>query len=266
MKKYIYILFITMILLVGCKEDTRNSTTKTTTKASKQTTKLETTIESATTEKTTTEEPTTPVPEPTEAALAIRAVLRNERPYIDVNNGYKETYKKDLNYYLGKTDLNLSWENFIMFDADNDGQREVMVIVRNLRLIGNHTNLEDRLYLILRYYQGQVYGYQSSQIMYFKNNDYFGWNSRHYEYMEDGEEYSGGGKIEFNGDKIKYIYYMKEKNEKERKWLESLIPGADVEIIVDEEMCEYAKKECEKRSQYVGGDARKIEDMEAYIY
>jgi hypothetical protein len=102
--------------------------------------------------------------------------------------------------------------------------------------------------------------------MYFKNNDYFGWNSRHYEYMEDGEEYSGGGKIEFNGDKIKYIYYMKEKNEKERKWLESLIPGADVEIIVDEEMCEYAKKECEKRSQYVGGDARKIEDIEAYIY
>ncbi len=163
MKKYIYILFITMILLVGCKEDTRNSTTKTTTKASKQTTKLETTIESATTEKTTTEEPTTPVPEPTEAALAIRAVLRNERPYIDVNNGYKETYKKDLNYYLGKTDLNLSWENFVMFDADNDGQREVMVIVRNLRLIGNHTNLEDRLYLILRYYQGQYTGIKAAR-------------------------------------------------------------------------------------------------------
>ena len=261
MRKIRFILFIAVVFLVGCNSSQNRETPDKTTDY-QQTTKLETT----TPVETTTEEPTTPVPEPTEAALAIRAVLKNERPYIDVNNEYKETYKKDLNYYLGKTDLNLSWENFIMFDADNDGQREVMVIVRNLRLIGNHTNLEDRLYLILRYYQGQVYGYQSSQIMYFKNNDYFGWNSRHYEYMEDGEEYSGGGKIEFNGDKIKYIYYMKEKNEKERKWLESLIPGADVEIIVDEGMCEYAKKECEKRSQYVGGDARKIEDIDAYIY
>ena len=266
MKKYIYILFITMILLVGCKKDTQNSTTQTTTKASKQTTKLETTIENATTEETTTEEPTTQVPEPTEAALAIRAVLKNERPYIDVNNGYKETYKKDLNYYLGKTDLNLSWENFVMFDADNDGQREVMVIVRNLRLIGNHTNLEDRLYLILRYYQGQVYGYQSSQIMYFGNNDYFRWDSRYYEYMEDDEKYSGGGRIEFKEDKIKYIYYIREENEKERKWLESLIPGAEIEIIVDKEMCEYAEKEGEEGCKYEVGDARFTEDIEAYIY
>ena len=265
MRKIRFILFIAVLFLVGCNSSQNRETPDKTTDY-QQTTKLETTTESATTEETTTEEPTTPVPEPTEAALAIRAVLKNERPYIDVNNGYKETYKKDLNYYLGKTDLNLSWENFVMFDADNDGQREVMVIVRNLRLIGNHTNLEDRLYLILRYYQGQVYGYQSSQIMYFGNNNYFGWNSRHYEYMEDDEEYSGGGKIEFNGDKIKYIYYMKEKNEKERKWLESLIPGADVEIIVDKKMCEYAEKEGEEGCKYEVGDARCIEDIDAYIY
>ena len=265
MKKLICLFFITMLVLIGCKNDTNVSETQQT-KDSKQTTKLETTIENATTEETITEEPTTPVPEPTEAALAIRAVLKNECPYIDVNNGYKETYKNDLNYYLGKTDLNLSWENFVMFDADNDGQREVMVIVRNLRLIGNHTNLEDRLYLILRYYQGQVYGYQSSQIMGFGNNNYFGWNSRHYKYMEDDEKYSGGGKIEFNGDKIKYIYYIKEENEKERKWLESLIPGADVEIIVDKKMCEYAEKEGEEGCKYEVGDARFIEDIDAYIY
>ena len=265
MKKIRFILFIAVLFLVGCNSSQNRETPDKTTDY-QQTTKLETTTETTTPVETTTEEPTTPVPEPTEAALAIRAVLKNERPYIDVNNGYKETYKKDLNYYLGKTDLNLSWENFVMFDADNDGQREVMVIVRNLRLIGNHTNLEDRLYLILRYYQGQVYGYQSSQIMYFGNNNYFGWNSRHYEYMEDDEEYSGGGKIEFNGDKIKYIYYMKEKNEKERKWLESLIPGADVEIIVDKKMCEYAEKEGEEGCKYEVGDARCIEDIDAYIY
>ena len=265
MRKIRFILFIAVVFLVGC-DSSKNKETPDKMTDYQQTNTVKTRTENATTEETTTEEPTTPVPEPTEAALAIKAVLKNESPYIDVNNGYKETYKNDLNYYLGKTDLNLSWENFVMFDADNDGQREVMVIVRNLRLIGNHTNLEDRLYLILRYYQVQVYGYQSSQIMYFKNNDYFGWNSRHYEYMEDDEEYRGGGKIEFKGDKIKYIYYVREENEKERKWLEGLIPGAEVEIIVDKEMCEYAKKECEKRSQYVGGDARKIEDIEAYIY
>ena len=266
MKKYIYILFITMILLVGCKEDTRNSTTQTTTKTSKQTTKLETTIENATPVETTTEETTTPVPEPTEAALAIRAVLKNECPYIDVNNGYKETYKNDLDYYLGKTDINIRWDNFEMFNADNDGQRDVKVIVRNLRRYGNHINLDDRLYLILRYYQGQVYGYQCSQIMYFGNNNYFGWDSLYCDYMEDDEEYRGGGRIEFKGDKIKYIYYIREENEKERKWLESLIPGADVEIIVDKEMCEYAEKEGEKISEYIGGDSKKVEDIEARIY
>ena len=265
MKKIIYIFFITIIVLVGCVNNANVDETQST-KEAKQTSVIETTIENITPVETTTEEPTTPVPEPTEAALAIRAVLKNERPYIDVNNGYKETYKKDLNYYLGKTDLNLIWDNFTMFDADNDGQREVMVIVRNLRLIGNHTNLDDRLYLILRYYQGQVYGYQSSQIMGFGNNNYFGWNSRHYKYMEDDEKYSGGGKIEFNGDKIKYIYYIKEENEKERKWLEGLIPGADVEIIVDEEMCEYAEKECEERCKYKVGDAGVVEDIDAYIY
>ena len=265
MRKIMYLFLIAILVLIGCENNTNVGETQPK-KDLQQTTKLETTIENATTEETTTEEQTTPVPEPTEAALAIRAVLKNECPYIDVNNGYKETYKKDLNYYLGKTDLNLVWDNFTMFDADNDGQREVMVIVRNLRLIGNHTNLDDRLYLILRYHQGQVYGYQSSQIMYFGNNDYFRWDSRYYEYMEDDEKYSGGGRIEFKEDKIKYIYYIREENEKERKWLESLIPGADIEIIVDKEMCEYAEKECEVGCKYEVGDARFTEDIDAYIY
>ena len=265
MRKLMYLFFITILLLVGCANNTNVDETQST-KEAKQTSRIETTVENTTPVETTTEESTTPVPEPTEAALAIRAVLKNERPYIDVNNGYKETYKNDLNYYLGKTDINIRWDNFVMFDADNDGQRDVNVIVRNLRRYGNHINLDDRLYLILRYYQGQVYGYQCSQIMYFGNNSYFGWDSLYCDYMEDDEEYRGGGRIEFKGDKIKYIYYIREENEKERKWLEGLIPGADVEIIVDEEMCEYAEKESEKISEYIGGDSKKVEDIEARIY
>ena len=261
MRKIRFILFIAVLFLVGC-NSSQNRETPDKTTAYPQTTKLETT----TPVETTTEEPTTTIPKPTEAALAIRAVLKNECSYIDVNNGYKETYKNDLDYYLGKTNVNIGWDNFSMFDIDNDGQREVRVIIRNLRRYGNHINLEDRTRLIFRYYQGQVYGYQCSQIMGFGDNDYFTWDSQYYEYMEDDEEYSGGGKIEFNGDKIKYIYYIKEENEKERKWLENLIPGAEIEIVVDKEMCEYAEKERKKRGKYTVGDSRVIEDIDAYIY
>ena len=261
MKKISFILIIAVVFLVGCNSSQNRETPDKTTDY-QQTTKLETT----TPVETTTEEPTTTIPEPTEAALAIRAVLKNERPYIDVNNGYKETYKNDLNYYLGKINVNIGWDNFSMFDIDNDGQREVRVIIRNLRRYGNHINLEDRTRLIFRYYQGQVYGYQCSQIMGFGDNDYFTWDSKYYEYMEDDEEYRGGGKIEFKEDKIKYIYYIREENEKERKWLESLIPGGEIEIVVDREMCEYAEKEREKRGKYTVGDSRVIEDIDAYIY
>ena len=261
MKKISFILIIAVVFLVGCNSSQNRETPDKTTDY-QQTTKLETT----TPVETTTEEPTTTIPEPTEAALAIRAVLKNECPYIDVNNGYKETYKNDLNYYLGKINVNIGWDNFSMFDIDNDGQREVRVIIRNLRRYGNHINLEDRTRLIFRYYQGQVYGYQCSQIMGFGDNDYFTWDSKYYEYMEDDEEYRGGGKIEFKEDKIKYIYYIREENEKERKWLESLIPGGEIEIVVDREMCEYAEKEREKRGKYTVGDSRVIEDIDAYIY
>ncbi len=265
MRKIRFILFIAVVFLVGC-NSSQNKKTPDKTTDYQQTTKLENTTENATTEETTTEEPTTPVPEPTEAALAIRAVLKNERPYIDVNNGYKETYKNDLNYYLGKTDVNIRWDNFAMFDVDNDGQREVRVIIRNLRKYGNHINLEDRTRLILKYYQGQVYGYQCSQIMELGRNDYFIWDSASYQYMEGEEKYSGGGKIEFKNEKIKYIYYVREENEKEIKWLENLIPGADVEVVVDKEMCEYAEKECEKYSEYGVWDIGTKENIDKYIY
>ena len=265
MRKIRFILFIVVVFLVGC-NSSQNKETPDKTTDYQQTTTLKTTTENTTPVETTTEEPTTSVPEPTEAALAIRAVLKNERPYIDVNNGYKETYKNDLNYYLGKTDVNIRWDNFAMFDVDNDGQREVRVIIRNLRKYGNYINLEDRTRLILKYYQGQVYGYQCSQIMELGRNDYFIWDSASYQYMEGEEKYSGGGKIEFKNEKIKYIYYVREENEEEIKWLENLIPGADVEVVVDKEMCEYAEKECEKYSEYGVWDISTKANIDKYIY
>ena len=265
MKKIMYLFLIAILVLVGCVNNTNVDETQST-KEAKQTSRIETTVENTTAVETITEEPTTPVPEPTESALAIRAVLKNESPYIDVNNGYKETYKNDLNYYLGKIDVNIRWDNFAMFDVDSDGQREVRVIIRNLRKYGNHINLEDRTRLILKYYQGQVYGYQCSQIMELGRNNYFIWDSASYQYMEGEEKYSGGGKIEFKNEKIKYIYYVREENEKERKWLKNLIPGADVEVVVDKEMCEYAEKECEKYSEYGVWDIGTKENIDKYIY
>ena len=260
MKKYIYILFITMILLVGCKENTQNSTTQTTTKASKQTTKLENTTKNISTEET-----TTITPEPTEAALAIREALKNERPYIDVNNGYKETYRKDLSYFLGNNNVDIGWGNFGMFDVDNDGQREVSVIIRNLKVYDNHVNLEDKTFLILRYYEGKVYGYQCSQGIGIGRNEYFIWNSKYSHYMQD-KEYKGGGKIEFQGDKIKYTYYESEKNVEAEQWIRKMSKDFEIEIIEDKDMCIYAESEYEKNCEYTAGDSNSVEDIDAYIY
>ena len=260
MKKYIYILFITMILLVGCKENTQNSATQTTTKASKQTTKLENTTKNIPTEETT---PNTP--EPTEAALAIREVLKNERPYIDVNNGYKETYRNELHYFLGDNNANIGWSNFTMFDADDDGQREVRVIIRNLRVFNNHVNLDDRTLLILRYYEGQVYGYQCSEVAVLGRGKYFVWDSLS-QYNVYDEEYTGGGKVEFKGEKIKFTYYIYEGDKEAKEWLQNLLKDESIEIIEDSEICEYIKQEGEKRSDYTVGDSNSVEDIDAYIY
>ena len=260
MKKYIYILFITMILLVGCKENTQNSTTQTTTKASKQTPKLENTPKNIPTEETTTN-----APEPTEAALAIREVLKNERPYIDVNNGYKETYRNELHYFLGDNNANIGWSNFTMFDADDDGQREVRVIIRNLRVFNNHVNLDDRTLLILRYYEGQVYGYQCSEVAVLGRGKYFVWDSLS-QYNVYDEEYTGGGKVEFEGEKIKFTYYIYEGDKEAKEWLQNLLKDESIEIIEDSEICECIKQEGEKRSDYTVGDSNSVEDIDAYIY
>ena len=84
--------------------------------------------------------------------------------------------------------------------------------------------------------------------------------------MEGDENYSGGGKIEFTGDKIKYIYYIREENEREREWLEGLIPGTEVEIIVDSHMCDYAESKCEKVSDYEIGYSNMEDEIDKYIY
>jgi uncharacterized protein YcfL len=93
-KKYIVVALA--LLLVGCTNGTNNNNNQPTTKGNQQTSQTETTTKDITTEETITN-----TPEPTEAALAIRAVLKNERPFLDANNGYKEVYKDDYSYFQG---------------------------------------------------------------------------------------------------------------------------------------------------------------------
>ena len=257
-KKYIVVALA--LLLVGCTNSTNNNNNQPTTKENQQTSQIETTTKNIPTEETTTN-----TPEPTEAALAIREVLKNERPYIDVNNGYKETYKNDLHYFLGDNNANIGWSNFTMFDADDDGQREVRVIIRNLRVFNNHVNLDDRTLLILRYYEGQVYGYQCSEVAVLGRGKYFVWDSLS-QYNVYDEEYTGGGKVEFEGEKIKFTYYTYEGDKEAKEWLQNLLKDENIEIIEDSEICEYIKQEGEKRSDYTVGDSNSVEDIDAYIY
>ena len=266
MKKIIYVILVISMLIVGCIKDTNNSDSQFITKENQQTSQIQTSTKSAdTTKDITTEETTTTTPEPTEAALVIREVLKNERPYIDVNNGYKETYRKDLCYFLGNNNVDIGWGNFGMFAVDNDRQREVSVIIRNLKVYDNHVNLEDKTFLILRYYEGKVYGYQCSQGIGIGRNEYFIWNSKYSHYMQD-KEYKGGGKIEFQGDKIKYTYYESEKNAEAEQWIRKMSKDFEIEIIEDKDMCIYAESEYEKNYEYTAGDSNSVEDIEAYIY
>ena len=260
MKKYIYILFITMILLIGCKENTQNSTTQTTTKASKQTTKLETTTKNITTEETTTN-----APEPTEAALAIGAVLKNERPFIDADNGYREIYRNDYSYFQGNSNANIGWGNFTMLDINDDGNREIKITVRNLKYDGNKVDINDTTRMIFRYYNGQVYGYQCSKITSLRNDEYFIWDSENL-YLENGIKYKGGGKIEFDGEKIKFIYYTSDGDIEAKKWLEALMQNMNIEVIEDSKMNVLCIQKCDDRNKYDAGDSNLLEDIDAYIY
>ena len=260
MKKYIYILFITMILLIGCKENTQNSTTQTTTKASKQTTKLETTTKNITTEETTTN-----APEPTEAALAIGAVLKNERPFIDADNGYREIYRNDYSYFQGNSNANIGWGNFTMLDINDDGNREIKITVRNLKYDGNKVDINDTTRMIFRYYNGKVYGYQCSKITSLRNDEYFIWDSENL-YLENGIKYKGGGKIEFDGEKIKFIYYTSDGDIEAKKWLEALMQNMNIEVIEDSKMNVLCIQKCDDRNKYDAGDSNLLEDIDAYIY
>ena len=251
------------MLFVGC--TTNNNDSQQENKESGQTSKVETATETTTPMETTTEEPTTPVPEPTETALAIRAVLKNERPFLDANNGYKEVYKDDYSYFQGDNNANIGWWTFTMLDIGNDGKREVKITVRNLKYDGNKVDINDTTRMIFRYYNGKVYGYQCSKITSLRNDEYFIWDSENL-YLENGIKYKGGGKIEFDGEKIKFIYYTSDGDIEAKKWLEALMQNMNIEVIEDSKMNVLCIQKCDDRNKYDAGDSNLLEDIDAYIY
>ena len=263
MKKIKYLIFAMIMLFVGC--TTNNNDSQQENKESGQTSKVETITETTTPMKTTTEEPTKTVPEPTEAALAIRAVLKNERPFIDADNGYKETYRNDYSYFQGDNNANIGWWTFTMLDIGNDGKREVKITVRNLKYDRNKVDINDTTRMLFRYYNGQVYGYQCSKIVSLRNDEYFIWDSV-YLHQVDNLEYNGGGKIEFDGEKIKYIFYVSEGNKIQKEWLENIVTDENIEIIEDSQKNEFAIQKCDDKNIYDAGDSNLNEDIDKYIY
>ena len=257
-KKYIVVALA--LLLVGCTNGTNNNNNQPTTKGNQQTSQTETTTKDITTEETITN-----TPEPTEAALAIRAVLKNERPFLDANNGYKEVYKDDYSYFQGDNNANIDWWTFTMLDIGNDGKREVKITVRNLKYDRNKVDINDTTRMIFRYYNGKVYGYQCSKITSLRNDEYFIWDSV-YLHQVDNLEYNGGGKIEFDGEKIKYIFYVSEGNKIQKEWLENIVTDENIEIIEDSQKNEFAIQKCDDKNIYDAGDSNLNEDIDKYIY
>ena len=259
-KKYIVIAAAITLLLAGCTNGTNNNNNQPTTKESQQTSQIETTTKDITTEETTTN-----TPEPTEAALAIREVLKNERPFIDTDNGYKETHRNDYSYFQGDNNANIGWAGFTMFDMENDGVTDAWVIIRNLKHYENKVDINDYTILIFRYYNEKVYGYQCNKFISLRDDEDFIWDSE-YLFTETKDKYKGGGKIEFEGDKIKFIYYVCSEDKGAKAWLENLIPDENKEIIEDTEKCNAIIQKCEEKSKYEGGDSNSIEDVNKYIY
>ena len=264
MRKIRFILFIAVLFLVGCNSSQNRETPDKTTDY-QQTTTLKTTTENTTPVETTTEEPTTIIPEPTEATLAIRAVLKNERPFLDANNGYKEVYRDDYSYFQGNNNANIGWWTFTMFDIGNDRNRAVWITVRNLKFDKNRVDINDTARLIFRYYNGQVYGYQCNKIIGLRDDEYFIWNS---ENLLQNEEikHSGGGKMEFENEKIKYIFYIYENDEGVQEWLKNLMQNENIEIIENNEMCDLMSERYYEKLKYGAGDSNLNEDIDKYIY
>lgn len=266
MKKIKYFILIIAALLVGCSKDTNNSDNQYTTRSNQQTSQIQiSTKEADTTKDITTEETTPTTPAPTEAALAIREVLKNERPFIDTDNGYKETYRNDYSYFQGNSNANIGWGNFTMLDINNDGNREIKITVRNLKYDGNKVDINDTTRMIFRYYNGKVYGYQCSKITSLRNDEYFIWDSENL-YLENDIKYKGGGKIEFDGEKIKFIYYTSNGDIEAKKWLEALMQNMNIEVIEDSKMNVLCIQKCDDRNKYDAGDSNLLEDIDAYIY
>ena len=260
MKRIKYFILIIAVLLVGCTKDANNSDNKSITRKNQQTSQIQTSTKDITTEETTTN-----APEPTEAALAIREVLKNERPFIDVNNGYRETYRNDLHYFLGNNNANIGWGNFIMLDMENSVNRQVWITIRNLKYNEGHLDLNDTTSLIFRYYNGKVYGYQCNKIVSLDTSEYFLWNSENL-YLGNDVEYQGGGKIEFEGEKIKFIYYIWAGDMEAKEWLQNYMQDENVEIIEDSEMCNFITQKSKEKYIYDVGNGNVVEDIDAYIY
>ncbi len=224
MKKIILLCLVSILLLSGCVKSVNNEMD--TTKKTESTTQKETTVEIET---------TTHVEENvSEAAIALRKVMRNEIPFLDADHDYKEVYRKSFDMFQDMQTF-IAWGMYWQVDIDNLESNELNVMVYNSGNPDERLGNSDCAYELFRYYNGKVYGYQMYKIIFtYINNGYFGWNSFQIDVDLDNV-LSGVGQITFDKEKIYYTYYVREDQIKEKEWLLNNIQGDNSKVVCDDD-------------------------------
>ena len=253
--KFIIIFVLSIFVLTGCSKEISDETENISTDIIiRETTTKKTTINEATTEETTIQKSTTEdrnlkgeisISKDSEVAEAMREVLRGERDFISVDEGYELTNINTFDCFDSKSGYNLEVQTFRTVDIDEDGNYEIVLLFfkeNGDRYTGYCSEL-------LRYYNGNVYGYNiNSSIYILGNGGYMSWHGPYYGPDNDYRGYKGIGRFEFEDDKLTCTYVFETYDTESEKWLrKSGIMNEDEKIVYDSEKYDKIKSEYEKK-------------------
>ena len=145
-------------------------------------------------------------------AKAYREVLKSEKPFISVDQGYAEVLLEDYNLYKGEEVEELWKHQFNLIDVDGDSNYEIAVEIT----IPKDDPLKDELLLV--YHEGRVYGYNLPPGIYTRGGNVLGWINDFDNGWSD-ECYRGYASIAIENQKLKLTYYFQKPHTLEEKWL-----------------------------------------------
>lgn len=240
-KVYAIAVAICTVVLAGCNSQEPHSenttttevTTEATTEATTETTSMEESSENASKD-IVTEEGEAGYRDP-EIARIYREVLKSERPFISVEEGNKETYLEDYNYYRGSNIEYLEKKTFSFRDINDDGNYEIIVDTGPVDCYNGDIEI-----LILYCEDGQVYGYRLPSWMKVTGDNIILWYSIDYPGVNVSPYYVEPIEIKIEDKELKYKYIFKEKGSEEEQWLR------DKGILTEENIVRYVGDEYEK--------------------